>query len=102
MWIACSPGGRFLRLSLMVTPLVAGWMVALPTLSPLAFFKATLYCLPACRRAGVTATKRHKDANFRTALEEYIIRRLYRPGACPYGWDDNRKDSSICDRNPVP
>src|ERR1700751_2865657 len=51
MWTACSPGGRFLRSSLILMPFFASFKVAVPTLSPLAFFNSTVVDLPAaCNR----------------------------------------------------
>src|SRR5579872_2699394 len=49
MWMACSPGGRFLASSLIVTPLppLFSVMVAVPTLWPLASARFTLTLLAA-------------------------------------------------------
>src|SRR2546423_1769765 len=60
MWIACSPGGRFCRLSLIFTPWAAADRVAVPTLPPWASCRFTIFgagVLAPLAKADVTARK---------------------------------------------
>src|SRR3954453_13135074 len=67
--MACSPGGRFFRLSLILIPfpppLPTGVRTAVPTLSPAAFFSSTLVELAATRDIVPESTARTTtDARF--------------------------------------
>src|SRR5215210_612762 len=47
MWMACCPGGRFFKSSLILTPLPDADRVAVPIDSPCAFFNSTM-CPECC------------------------------------------------------
>src|SRR5690348_14809798 len=57
--MACSPGGRFCRLSLIFTPWAAADRVAVPTLWPWAFCRFTVFgaALAPLAKTGITARK---------------------------------------------
>src|ERR1700680_1159033 len=56
MWIACSPAGKFMRLTLMVTPEppLTSATTEVPTLCPLAFFNWTVTGLVAANAEPAT------------------------------------------------
>src|SRR6267143_6525739 len=90
MCTACSPGGRFFRSSLIFTPCLAIFNVAVPTLSPLAFLSSTVVLLlPAWRH-----TLQRTSVRRRVNRLVVFIRENYRPFSDPAA----EQDYISCDR----
>src|SRR6266481_6876127 len=70
----CSPGGRFLILMLILTPLAAGVRVAVPTLWPCAFLMSTVTGFAAAwARLSCAKTRPAADKNSAAQTNDFIM-----------------------------
>src|SRR5437016_11701742 len=91
--MACSPGGRFCRLSLIFTPLAAAERVAVPTLCPWPFCRFTVLGagdLASLPKAGAT-TRKIMAVSITASL--WILEVIIFPGILHFFLEfDNSKD----------